>query len=281
MKPSNAALLGRGPIAALSVLALAAVCATAVLAPVLTGHDAEAVDALNRLRPPDLEHLLGTDAYGRDVLARLAYGGRVSLGLGFLAAVLCVGVGLAVGLVCGFMPRVDAVLMRIVDGMMAIPSVLLAITIVALAGAGFWTVLAAITVPETPRVVRMVRSVTLSSREEPYIEAARGLGSSTARIIRIHLLPGVVGPLLVQGTYICAAAILTESVLSFLGTGINPEIPTWGNIMADGRNYFLVRPEFILWPGLLLSITILSVNLIGDVVRDALDPKLAKGRTSR
>jgi len=164
--------------------------------------------------------------------------------------------------------------MRIMDGIMAIPAILLAIAVVSLSGASVMTVLVAITIPEIPRVARLVRSVVLSAREEPYVEAAISVGSGLSKIMWRHLLPNTVAPLIVQGTNFCASAILTEAILSFLGAGISPETPTWGNIMAEGRAYFLIKPSLIFWPGLLLSITILSVNLIGDAARDALDPRM-------
>jgi peptide/nickel transport system permease protein len=169
---------------------------------------------------------------------------------------------------------VDAILMRIMDGVMAIPAILLAIAVVSLSGASITTVLIAITIPEIPRVARLVRSVVLSAREEPYVEAAISVGSALPKIMWRHLLPNTVAPLIVQGTSFCATAILTEAILSFLGAGISPETPTWGNIMAEGRAYFQVKPSLIFWPGLLLSIAILSVNLIGDAARDALDPRM-------
>jgi peptide/nickel transport system permease protein len=160
------------------------------------------------------------------------------------------------------------------DGLMAIPSILLAIAVVSLSGATITTVMIAITIPEIPRVARLVRSVVLSAREEPYVEAAISVGSSLPKVMWRHLVPNTIAPLIVQGTYVCASAILTEAILSFLGAGINPETPTWGNIMADGRAYFQIMPSLIFWPGLLLSITILSINLIGDAARDALDPRM-------
>ena len=184
--------------------------------------------------------------------------------------------GLLLGLLAGYLRWIDAVLMRMVDGLMAIPSILLAIAIVSLWGAGIWTVLVAITIPEVPRVVRLVRSIVLSAREEPYVEAAIAAGSSTGLIMRRHLVPNTIAPLIIQGTYICASAILTEAILSFLGAGINPETPSWGNIMAEGRIYFQINPGIVLWPGLAVSVAILSINLLGDAVRDALDPRMAK-----
>ena len=166
--------------------------------------------------------------------------------------------------------------MRMVDGLMAIPSILLAIAIVSLWGASLWTVLVAITIPEVPRVVRLVRSLVLSAREEPYVEAAIAAGSSTWLIMRRHLVPNTIAPLIIQGTYICASAILTEAILSFLGAGISPETPSWGNIMVEGRIYFQINPGIVLLPGLVVSVAILSINLLGDAVRDALDPRMAK-----
>jgi peptide/nickel transport system permease protein len=196
--------------------------------------------------------------------------------VGVGAAIAAVIAGLALGLLAGYIRWLDTVLMRMVDGMMAIPNILLAIAIVSLWGASLWTVLVAITIPEVPRVVRLVRSVVLSAREEPYVEAAIAAGSSTWLIMRRHLLPNTIAPLIIQGTYICASAILTEAILSFLGAGINPETPSWGNIMAEGRIYFQINPGIVLWPGLVVSLAILSINLLGDAVRDALDPRMAQ-----
>jgi peptide/nickel transport system permease protein len=208
------------------------------------------------------------------VLARILYGGRISLLIGLGAAVTSIVIGLFIGLFSGFFKLADAVMMRVMDGLMAMPGVLLAIAVVSLSGATLTTVLIAITIPEIPRVARLVRSVVLSAREEPYVEAAISLGSSMPKIMWKHLMPNTVAPLIVQGTFIAASAILTEAILSFLGAGISPETPTWGNIMAEGRAFFQVKPSLIFWPGLLLSIAILSVNLIGDAARDALDPRM-------
>jgi len=178
--------------------------------------------------------------------------------------------------VSGFFRLADAIIMRIMDSMMAIPSILLAIALVSLNGPSLWSVLAAITIPEVPRVVRLVRSVVLSAREEPYVEAAITLGTSMPKILLRHLMPNTLAPLTVQGTYICASAILTEALLSFLGAGVSTEIPTWGNIMAEGRVYFQIKPSLIFWPGLMLSLCILSINLLGDAARDVLDPRFKK-----
>jgi peptide/nickel transport system permease protein len=262
------------PIILLAIVCLGLVVAAAIAAPWLAPHDPQLLAPAQRLKPSSEAFLLGTDAYGRDLLSRILYGGRISLLIGLGAAVSAVSIGLLIGLVSGFFRYVDAVLMRVMDGLMAIPSILLAIAVVSLSGASLSTVLIAITIPEVPRVARLVRSVVLSAREEPYVEAAIALGSSLPKIMFRHLLPNTVAPLIVQGTYIAASAILTEAILSFLGAGISPETPSWGNIMAEGRQYFQIKPSLIFWPGLLLSVAILSVNLIGDAARDALDPRM-------
>ena len=267
-------LLAATPIIAVATVCLLLITMMSLLAPFLAPHDPLLLAPSQRLKPPSAQFWLGTDAYGRDVLSRIIYGGRISLLIGLAAAIFSVGIGLLIGLVSGFFRWVDALMMRIMDGLMAIPAILLAIAVVSLSGASVTTVLVAITIPEIPRVARLVRSLVLSAREEPYVEAAISLGSSLPKIMRRHLMPNTVAPLIVQGTYVCASAILTEAILSFLGAGISPETPTWGNIMAEGRAYFQIKPSLIFWPGLLLSITILSINLVGDAARDALDPRM-------
>ena len=262
------------PIIATATICLALIVASAIFAPLLTSHDPRLLAPALRLKPASEQFWLGTDGYGRDVLSRILYGGRISLLIGIGAAIVSVVGGLLIGLVSGFFKWVDAILMRVMDGLMAIPAILLAIAVVSLSGASIMTVLIAITLPEIPRVARLVRSVVLSAREEPYVEAAISVGSSLPKIMWRHLMPNTIAPLIVQGTYVCASAILTEAILSFLGAGISPETPTWGNMMAEGRAYFQIKPSLIFWPGLLLSIAILSVNLIGDAARDALDPRM-------
>src|SRR6201985_3777906 len=262
------------PIIAAATICLGLIIASAILAPLLSPHDPMLLAPAQRLKPASAQFLLGTDGYGRDVLSRILYGGRISPLIGVGAAVFSIGIGLVIGLVSGFFKWIDAIMMRVMDGLMAIPAILLAIAVVSLSGASVATVLIAITIPEIPRVARLVRSVVLAAREEPYVEAAIAAGSALPKIMWRHLLPNTVAPLLVQGTNFCAAAILTEAILSFLGAGISPETPTWGNIMAEGRAYFQIKPSLIFWPGLLLSIVILSVNLIGDAARDALDPRM-------
>jgi peptide/nickel transport system permease protein len=273
--------LAATPIIAAATICLALIILSAIFAPLLSSHDPQLLAPSLRLKPASEQFWLGTDAYGRDVLSRIFYGGRISLLIGAGSAIFSVGVGLAIGLVSGFFKWVDAVLMRVMDGLMAIPSVLLAIAVVSLSGASVMTVMIAITIPEVPRVARLVRSVVLSAREEPYVEAAISVGSSLPKIMWRHLMPNTIAPLIVQGTYVCASAILTEAILSFLGAGISPETPTWGNMMAEGRAFFQIKPSLIFWPGLLLSLAILSINLIGDAARDALDPRMKRREGSK
>jgi peptide/nickel transport system permease protein len=221
-------------------------------------------------------HRLGTDSLGRDVYSRVLYGARVSIFVGVTVAILSITIGLLIGLVSGYVRWLDPIVMRIMDGLMAIPAILLAIALVSLFRAGLGAVIVAITVPEIPRVVRLVRSVVLSVREEPYVEAAITVGTPPVKLIWRHILPNTIAPMIVQGTFICASAILVEAILSFLGIGIPPETPTWGNVMAEGRQVFRLYQHNILYPGIMLALTVLAVNMLGDGLRDTLDPKLAK-----
>ncbi|GAB1575977.1 ABC transporter permease [Bordetella petrii] len=260
----------------LALAALSLVVLAALLAPWLGTVSPTAIDPGNRLKPPFGGYLLGTDAFGRDIWSRVVYGARVSLVAGLGAAVISVAAGLAIGLVAGWFRSLDGFIMRVMDAVMAIPGILLAIALVSVTGASLTTVLVAITIPEIPRVVRLVRGQILSVRGEPYVEAALALGTPLHLLLWRHLVPSTVAPLTVQGTYVFASAMLTEAILSFLGAGIPPEIASWGNIMSEGRMYFRMLPGLILFPGLFLSLTVLSVNILGDALRDALDPKMAR-----
>jgi peptide/nickel transport system permease protein len=262
----------------------------ALAAPWLGTVDPSLFDAASRdLRPGQsgeimtldgelLKHkfVMGSDSFGRDIYSRVIYGTRVSLLVGIATALLALAFGIVLGLNAGYLRWLDGPLMRVMDGLMAIPAILLAIALVALWRASVLTVVLAIAITEIPRVTRLVRSLVLSIREEPYVEAAISLGTRTWKIMFGHILPNCVAPLLVQGTYICASAILVESILSFLGVGLPPDIPTWGNIMAEGRVQFMAYPHNLFFPGVFLAVTVLAVNILGDGLRDTLDPKMAK-----
>ena len=248
----------------------------AVFAPVFAPGDPLSLAPARRLRAPQEAYWFGTDMFGRDVYTRTIYGTRISLIVGICVSILSTSVGLLIGLLSGYVRSVDAVVMRIMDGLMAIPGILLAIAMMALTKASVENVIIAISIPEIPRVVRLVRGVVLQIREQPYIEAAQSIGTPFHRIILKHILPNTIAPIIVQATYICAAAVLIEAGLSFLGAGTPPNIPSWGNIMAEGRTFFQIAFWIILFPGLFLSVTVLAINLLGDGLRDALDPRLAR-----
>jgi peptide/nickel transport system permease protein len=261
-----------------------------LLAPLLGTVDPSEINPAFRNKKPGAErtirnedgtktsfvHRFGTDSLGRDIYSRVVYGARVSLAIGLTVAVISVAVGLALGLVAGYMRWLDGIIMRFMDGLMAIPAILLAMGVVSLSRAGLVAVVIAIVIPDIPRVVRLVRAIVLSIREEPYVEAAITVGTPTPALLVRHVLPNTVAPLIVQGTFICASAILIEAILSFLGIGIPPETPTWGNIMAEGRALFRIYPHNIFYPGVCLAFAVLAINMLGDGLRDTLDPRFAK-----
>jgi peptide/nickel transport system permease protein len=275
---------------ALGSTIFAAIVAIGLLAPVLATSDPTVIDPTARNRRPGAErsvrgddghprvvrHWMGTDSLGRDVYSRVVYGARVSLLVGVTVAIVSAAVGLVIGLLAGYVRALDGVVMRVMDGLMAIPAILLAIGLVSLSRAGLRSVILAIVIPEVPRVVRLVRSLVLSIREEPYVEAAVALGARVPALLRRHVVPNTLAPLMVQATFSCASAILLEAILSFLGVGIPPETPTWGNIMAEGRALFRVFPHNILFPGIFLAATVLAVNMLGDGLRDQLDPRVSR-----
>ena len=248
----------------------------AILAPFLGTVDPTALSPIKRLREPSAEYWFGTDALGRDVYSRVIYGSRISLIVGFAVAAIASAIGTVVGLVSGFVRPIDAVLMRVMDGLMSIPSILLAIALMALLGASVENVIIAVSVGEFPRVSRLIRGVVLSLREQPFVEAAIASGTRVPKIIWKHILPNTLAPLTVNATFICASAMITEAALSFIGAGTPPIIPSWGNIMAEGRALWQIKPYIVFFPAVFLCITVLSVNLLGDGLRDALDPRLAK-----
>jgi peptide/nickel transport system permease protein len=255
---------------------LAIMTMLAVLAPWLGTVDPQALAPIRRLRWPSAQHWFGTDMLGRDVYSRTIYGARVSLIVGISVALFSTGLGLVIGVVAGFTRWVDSIVMRIMDGLMSIPEILIAIALMALTRASMQNVIFAITVAQVPRVTRLVRGIVLTLREQPYVEAAIASGTSFPRILWRHIVPNTMAPLLVQGTFITASAMITEAILSFIGAGTPPNIPSWGNIMAEGRSLFQVAYYIVLFPGIMLSVTVLAINLLGDGMRDALDPRLAR-----
>ena len=289
-RPGTVRKLARNPSVVIGATIVAVLALVGLFAPLLGTIDPAEINPVFRNKKPGVErtiraddgkevqfvHRFGTDSLGRDVYSRVVYGARVSLIIGVTVAVLSVAVGLTIGLIAGYIRWLDGFVMRIMDGLMAIPAILLAMGVVSLSRAGLVAVVIAIVIPDIPRVVRLVRSIVLSIREEPYVEAAITVGTPTPTLLVRHVLPNTVAPLIVQGTFICGSAILIEAVLSFLGIGIPPETPTWGNIMAEGRSLFRIFPHNIFYPGIFLAFAVLAINMLGDGLRDTLDPRFAK-----
>ncbi|RMF91907.1 MAG: ABC transporter permease [Nitrospinota bacterium] len=268
--------LERQPTMVMGIVLLLLMVAVALGSPLWTPFDPQEINPIERLREPSALHWFGTDHLGRDIFARTIYGSRISLIVGLSVSIISMVAGLAIGLISGYYSGVDKVVMRIMDGLMAIPSILLAIALMALMKASVQNVIIALTIPEIPRVVRVVRASVLSLREQLFVEAMRAAGAKVPRILFRHIMPNTVAPLIVQGTYICASAVIFEAYLSFLGAGTPPHIPSWGNIMAEGRPYVQLAFWIVLFPGIFLALTVLAINLVGDGLRDTLDPKMAR-----
>jgi peptide/nickel transport system permease protein len=282
--------VARNPSVIIGAAIVALLALMGMLAPILGTISPSEINPVYRNKKPGAErmirtddakevpfvHRFGTDTLGRDVYSRVVYGARVSLIIGVTVAALSIAVGLTIGLIAGYIRWLDGIIMRVMDGLMAIPAILLAMGVVSLSRAGLLAVVIAIVIPEIPRVVRLVRAIVLSIREEPYVEAAITVGTPTPTLLVRHVLPNTIAPLIVQGTFICGSAILIEAVLSFLGIGIPPETPTWGNIMAEGRSLFRIYPHNIFYPGVCLAFAVLAINMLGDGLRDTLDPRFAK-----
>lgn len=261
--------IGGGLLAILIILALAA--------PLYAG-DPVSINPFKRLQPPSAEMWFGSDNLGRDVFARTIFGARISLIVGLLAAASAALTGLLIGVIAGYSRSFDNVVMRVMDGLMSIPTILLAIALISLTGPGIGILIFAIAIPETPAVTRLVRSVVLGVRERPYVEAAICGGARLPKVLWRHILPSTIPALMVQGATVCASAILTEAGLSFLGVGVPPEIPSWGNMIASSRLYLAIAPLTIFAPGICLSVTVLAVNLLGDGLRDLFDPRAKRRR---
>jgi peptide/nickel transport system permease protein len=285
-----ARMLVRNPSVVIGATIVIFLALVGLFAPILGTISPSEINPVYRNKKPGVErtiraddgkevqfvHRFGTDSLGRDVYSRVVYGARVSLIIGVTVAALSVAIGLTIGLIAGYIRWLDGIIMRVMDGLMAIPAILLAMGVVSLSRAGLLAVVIAIVIPEIPRVVRLVRAIVLSIREEPYVEAAITVGTPTPTLLVRHVLPNTIAPLIVQGTFICGSAILIEAILSFLGIGIPPETPTWGNIMAEGRSLFRIFPHNIFYPGVFLAFAVLAINMLGDGLRDTLDPRFAK-----
>jgi peptide/nickel transport system permease protein len=289
-KPSTLRGVVRNPSVIIGATIVIFLALVGLFAPLLGTIDPSEINPAFRNKKPGIErtiraddgserqfvHRFGTDTLGRDVYSRVVYGARVSLIIGVAVAIISVGIGLVIGLISGYLRWLDGIIMRFMDGLMSIPAILLAMGVVSLSRAGLLAVVVAIVIPDIPRVVRLVRAIVLSIREEPYVEAAITVGTPTPLLLIRHVLPNTIAPLIVQGTFICASAILIEAILSFLGIGIPPETPTWGNIMAEGRSLFRIYPHNIFYPGVCLAVAVLAINMLGDGLRDTLDPRFAK-----
>ncbi len=262
--------------ALLGLLLVLTVILAALCAGMLTSFSPDEMNVDNRLLAPSSVHWMGTDEFGRDLFSRVLYGARNSLIVAFFIVIVSVGMGMVFGLIAGYYPRVDSLIMRIMDGLMAFPGIILAIAMMGAMGASMKNVIVALGIVYTPRVARVVRSFILTVRESQYIEAAKSIGARDARILLRHILPNCVSPIVVQASFIFSYAILGEAALSFLGVGVPATLPSWGNILSEGRVYMQIAPWLTLFPGISIMITVLGLNMIGDGVRDFLDPRLKR-----
>lgn len=265
---------GKNVFLYLSALFLACLIIVALFAPYFTPHNPNEIDVFSRLSSPNREHYLGTDNLGRDILSRIILAGRVSMTIAFITSISSSLLGTLLGLVAGMYRRLDNLVMRFLDGLMAFPTVVLALTLVAVFGTGLWQEILAITVVFAPRTARIVRGATLALREAGFVEAALVNGGSTWYIAKTHILPNALGPLFVQTTFVFARSILVDAGISFLGLGVPPPTPTWGNMLGDARNHIYNAWWFITFPGLVLVLAISSINVLGDKLRDVLDPRM-------
>ncbi len=278
MKGGVVQAMRRHPGAAIGAALLAAMALAALAAPLIAPLDPQLLAPFDRLQDPNARYWFGTDQIGRDVFSRTVYGARVSMMVGCVVALTSIFCGLVLGLLAGFIRWVDGILMRVMDGLMAIPSILLAIALVAISGPSIRSIVIAITIAEVPRVTRLVRGQVIALRGQLFIEAATTAGTSVPVILYRHIVPNLLAPLLVQASYVFAAAVMTEAVLSFIGAGVPPETPSWGNIISEGRTVFQLAPHIVLFPSLVLSVMVLSVNILGDGLRDAFDPRFTGQR---
>lgn len=269
-------LVLRHPGIAIGGALLAAMTFIAIAAPWLGTVDPQALNPADMLIAPSPPHWFGTDMLGRDLYSRVFYGARISLVVGFAVAALATAGGMLIGLVAGFARPLDAVLMRIMDGVLAVPAILLAVALMALTRGSVGNVIIAITISQIPQMARLVRGMVLSLREQPFVEAAIAAGTRTPRLVWRHIVPNTLAPVIVQATYICASAMIIEAILDFIGAGVPPVVPSWGNIMAEGRALWQVKPFIVFFPAVFLSVTVLAVNLLGDGLRDWLDPRLGE-----
>lgn len=268
-------ILVRNRVAMSGLAILVLMSLLAVLAPAIAPYDPDAVDILHQLEAPSKAHILGTDLYGRDIFSRILYGGRITLVVGLIAVGIAASIGIVLGLIAGFYGgAVDSIIMRLVDVLLAFPRILLALSIVGMLGPGLLNVMVAVGIAGITGYARLVRGSVLSAKENVYVEAARVVGCPDRIILRRHLLPNIIGPVIVLATLDVAAAILSASSLSFLGLGVQPPTAEWGAMLNEGRQYLRTAPWITLFPGLAIMISVLSINMLGDGLRDALDPRM-------